>query len=248
MLRTVIVLIDNYDSFLHNLARYFVRLGQDVRVLRNDSPEIDAAMGGNCQGIVLSPGPCGPGSAGRCLEIVSRWSGKLPILGVCLGHQVIYEAFGGTVARAAAPVHGRSTSIRLGESRLFESIPAVESFARYHSLVGLESSLPSCLRVTARSLDSEEIMAVEHVQDPTFGVQFHPESVLSSSGYQMLSNFLQLAGLDVPSKLPANDWIECKDSTRAQAATPDGETSHAVFLPQLRSKTARSVTARSSDA
>lgn len=231
----MLLLIDNYDSFTFNLARYLRRLSAEVQVVRNDENNL-AELAGRSQAIVLSPGPCGPEQAGECLEIVRRFTGQIPILGVCLGHQVICQAFGGHVIRAAKPIHGRALPVQLEECRLFENIEPIARFARYHSLVADADSLPECLRVTARSVadkssDSNdlhesaigyplptanrpqstarafqpEIMAVEHREHRTFGVQFHPESILSSDGYRLLSNFLSLSGWSLPTELPESD-------------------------------------------
>ncbi len=207
----MILLIDNYDSFVFNLQRYFVRLGQAVLVIRNDDVRLANALTKARQGaiepfaswgakpaaLVLSPGPKRPCEAGYCLEMVQTFSGNLPILGVCLGHQVIYEAFGGLVVRADVPMHGRASPIRLGPSRLFAGLSqgdgeAEVEFARYHSLVAQPASLPQHLLVTARSIDNQ-IMAVEHRSHATYGVQFHPESILSPRGYRVLANFLHIA-------------------------------------------------------
>lgn len=206
----MIVLIDNYDSFLHNLARYLRRLGQEVCVRRNDAGDLMHVVA-KAEAVVISPGPCDPDAAGDCLQVVDRFAAAKPMLGVCLGHQVICQAFGGTIERAEQPMHGRSSQVDLDASRLFCNIPTPQSFARYHSLVCAQDSLPDCLRVTARSASDSEIMAVEHTDLPIFGVQFHPESVLSQSGYQLLANFLSIAKLgqaeqsDSPAELPASD-------------------------------------------
>ncbi len=216
----MLLLIDNYDSFVYNLQRYFVRLGQEVVVVRNDDVQL-ADMLANIEtsstlaapnweappaAVVLSPGPCGPDEAGFCLELVQKLSGHLPILGVCLGHQVICQAFGGRIVRAQEPLHGRLSPLQLKASPLFAHLPLAESgqcveFARYHSLIAETSSLPKQLRVTAWSTD-EQIMAVEHRQHATYGVQFHPESILSREGYRVLNNFLGIAGLPVAKNLP----------------------------------------------
>lgn len=221
----MILLIDNYDSFVFNLQRYFVRLGQNVSVVRNDDPRLGEALRQTRQqsprafadwpteptAIVISPGPKRPSDAGYCLEAVRTLSGKLPILGVCLGHQVIYEAFGGQVVRSGVPVHGRASPMRLEASRLFAGLPqghaaADVEFARYHSLVAEPQSLPPQLQIIARSVDGH-IMAVEHCDHATYGVQFHPESILSPDGYRVLHNFLKIAGLPVADNLPPADWL-----------------------------------------
>ncbi len=201
----MILLIDNYDSFTYNLVRYFKRLNQDVVVARNDSPELAERLL-RCQAIVISPGPKAPVDAGGCLAVVREHAHRLPILGICLGHQIIYEAFGGTVVRATKPIHGRATPMQLGQSALFHDIPDQPRFARYHSLIACPDSLPHCLEVIAWS-EHREIMAIVHREFPVYGVQFHPESVLSTEGYQLLANFLKIAQLDCPSLLPANDFV-----------------------------------------
>ncbi|QDV24228.1 anthranilate synthase component II [Aureliella helgolandensis] len=225
----MIVLIDNYDSFLYNLQRYFVQLGQDVLVVRNDAPSLESDVAG-AQAIVLSPGPKAPRDAGKSLEIVQQWSGKIPILGVCLGHQVICEAFGGEIVRALHPIHGRSLPLTLISNRLFVGIESGAMFARYHSLVVRESSFPSCLQVTARSADGE-VMGVAHTSHSTFGVQFHPESVLSQDGHRLLQNFLEIAGLNPRTAGWRRDWegntLEEKIEVHL-AATAE----HAVVLPR----------------
>jgi anthranilate synthase/aminodeoxychorismate synthase-like glutamine amidotransferase len=223
----MILLIDNYDSFVYNLKRYFVRLGEPVVVVRNDDVHLinlcqsDSLIEPNSWGtsglslprsptaIVLSPGPKRPQDAGCCLDLIRKFSGQFPILGVCLGHQAICEAFGGRIIRALQPVHGRATPMRLQASRLFEGLTTSKpdglvEFGRYHSLVADPATLPDCLRVIARSID-QQIMAVEHSQHPTFGIQFHPESVLSPQGYRVLSNFLTVAGRKACTELPASD-------------------------------------------
>lgn len=243
----MILLVDNYDSFTFNLQRYLHRLGHPVVVLRNDSRELDKALR-DCSAIVLSPGPKAPDEAGRCLEIVREYSGSRAILGICLGHQVIYQAFGGSIIRAMRPIHGRDLPIALEPHALFESIPQRSRFARYHSLIGDAANIPSCLQVTAWSCpevanqgiypggNAREIMAVAHRHQPTFGVQFHPESILSGYGYQLLANFLTIAGLTVESPLPDSDLVdsikrpETLEST-GTASEPPSE--HSVVLPRL---------------
>ena len=199
----MILLIDNYDSFTFNLQRLLRQLEQKVIVCRNDSPEL-GDLAREADAIILSPGPKAPRDAGKCIEIVRQHSGRVPILGVCLGHQVIYEAFGGEIVRAQKPMHGRMHRIETDSSRLFEGIPSGSSFARYHSLVGNLEAVPDWLRVTAWSEDGE-IMAVEHREHLTFGVQFHPESILSLHGPRLLQNFLHSAGLQNSGHLPASD-------------------------------------------
>jgi len=192
----MILLIDNYDSFAHNLARYFERLGQQVCVVRND--EIDAARvrAMNPAAVVLSPGPCTPSEAGATLAIVRTLHPNIPMLGVCLGHQIIAEALGGRVVRADMPVHGQTSEIQHDGTGLFAGLRSPLAVARYHSLVVEPASLPTMLRPTAWTNDGI-LMAFEHTSHPVFGVQFHPESILTSGGYEMLANFLRAAGQDV---------------------------------------------------
>ena len=182
----MILIVDNYDSFVYNIARYFEELGQQVVVKRNDA--IDEADL-KAKAIVISPGPCTPHEAGISLDVVRKLSGTVPILGICLGHQCIGEAFGGKVTRAKRPMHGEASAIRHEGTGVLSGVPDGFNAGRYHSLiVELEGSEP--LTVTARSEDGE-IMGLEHKSHPTFGVQFHPESVLTEHGYDILRNFLK---------------------------------------------------------
>jgi anthranilate synthase component II len=199
----VICLIDNYDSFTYNLRRYFRRLECEVTVVRNDSSRMDGVVEAS-RAVVISPGPKRPDDAGRCLQVVREISGHKPILGICLGHQIICQAFGARIVRAMRPMHGRTSEMHFKPSRIFEGIEDLTPFARYHSLVAEPNSLPSQLRVVAES-GSGEVMAVEHVDHVTIGVQFHPESVLSTAGYRLLANFLRIAGLPSPDSLPEVD-------------------------------------------
>jgi anthranilate synthase/aminodeoxychorismate synthase-like glutamine amidotransferase len=189
----MILLIDNYDSFVHNLARYFEELGCETDVARNDAITVDEIRRRKPQAIVLSPGPCTPREAGICGKLVRDLGPTTPILGVCLGHQAIVDALGGRIIRAPQPVHGRTSLISHGGERLFAGLPNPLRATRYHSLIADDSLLPRVLRVTARS-EEGLIMALEHDTWPVFGVQFHPESVLTQSGHQLLANFLTLAG------------------------------------------------------
>jgi anthranilate synthase/aminodeoxychorismate synthase-like glutamine amidotransferase len=202
----LILLIDNYDSFVHNLARYFEELGCETDVVRNDSTAVDEIRRRRPQAIVLSPGPCTPREAGICNDLVRELGPMTPILGVCLGHQAIADALGGRIVRAPQPVHGRTSLITHGGERLFAALPNPLRATRYHSLIAEEQSLPVELRVTARS-DDGLVMAVEHCEWPVFGVQFHPESVLTECGHRLLANFLRLAGVE-PHVLPDGDFIE----------------------------------------
>jgi anthranilate synthase/aminodeoxychorismate synthase-like glutamine amidotransferase len=192
----MILLIDNYDSFVHNLARYFVRLGQTTRVVRNDEMSVGAMRQLEPQAIVISPGPCSPAEAGCSVEVIRSFHQDLPVLGICLGHQAIGAAFGGVIARAVEPRHGRTSSIAHDSGGLFEGLPSPLTVCRYHSLVIDEATLPSFLRVTARTADGT-IMALQHATAPLFGLQFHPEAALTEHGYAMLANFLKLTGRTV---------------------------------------------------
>jgi anthranilate synthase/aminodeoxychorismate synthase-like glutamine amidotransferase len=199
----VILLIDNYDSFVHNLARYFVRLGQQTCVVRNDAVSLDDVRRLRPDAIVLSPGPCTPAEAGISLELVRRMHREIPILGVCLGHQAIAAAFGGRVVRGE-PIHGRTSEVFHDGRGVFARLPQPVTACRYHSLVVEEASLPECLEVSARTADGT-VMALRHRQHLTVGVQFHPESILTDCGYPLLAEFLRLAGLPVPDPLPGLD-------------------------------------------
>jgi anthranilate synthase/aminodeoxychorismate synthase-like glutamine amidotransferase len=200
----MILLIDNYDSFVHNLARYIRRLGQETRVVRNT--EIDAAgvMKLRPQAIVLSPGPCTPMEAGSSLQIVRELSGQIPILGVCLGHQTIGAAFGAAVVRAPEPVHGRTSEIQHNERGVFHGLANPLTVGRYHSLVVDPRSLPDDLEVTAQTEDGV-VMAIAHRRWPVIGVQFHPESILTQGGYELLTNFLLLADIEPAGVAPTID-------------------------------------------
>src|SRR5271167_3591551 len=188
----MIVLIDNYDSFAFNLVHYLGELGAEVRVHRNDEITSAAVLAAEPDAIVLSPGPCTPREAGICLDLIATASGKIPILGVCLGHQAIGDAFGGTVVRAPTPVHGKLSLIRHDGTGIFRGINAPFEATRYHSLVVDRGSLPDDLTVTA---DAEHglIMGLAHRRLPVHGVQFHPESIASDHGHLMLKNFLDIA-------------------------------------------------------
>lgn len=198
----MILLIDNYDSFVHNLARYFQRLGQETRVVRNDAVNVAEIRQIKPDALVLSPGPCTPNEAGCSLAVVRELTGELPILGVCLGHQTIAAALGGQVIRTKEPVHGRASLVQHDGQGLFSGLVSPLTVARYHSLVVEEESLPPKLVVTARTEDGV-VMAIAHRQHPVVGVQFHPESILTLGGYELLANFLRLAGIPPPDNLPS---------------------------------------------
>ncbi len=184
----MILIIDNYDSFVHNIARYFVELGQAVQVVRNDEVE---AKHLRAKAIVISPGPCTPNEAGVSLQVINEYGGKLPILGVCLGHQAIGQAYGGKVVRASHPMHGDFSTINHDNTGVFLGLPQGLNVGRYHSLC-VEDVGATPLRITAHS-DDGLIMGLSHVAHPTFGVQFHPESILTEHGYDMFRNFLKVA-------------------------------------------------------
>ena len=186
------LLIDNYDSFTYNLRHFLGELGAEVEVRRNDVLGVDEAMALEPQGIVISPGPCDPDRAGICLELTAKAAGRLPILGVCLGHQCIGQVFGGRVVRAPAPMHGKVSEIRHRGDGVFAGIPSPFTATRYHSLTVARDGLPDCLEVTAESADGV-IQGLAHRELPIHGVQFHPESIASEHGHRLLGNFLEMA-------------------------------------------------------
>ncbi len=186
------ILIDNYDSFTYNLFHYLGELGADVEVVRNDALTVDEALAKNFTGIVVSPGPCYPDHAGISVELIRRAAGRIPVLGVCLGHQSIGQAFAGRVVRAPAPMHGKVSSISHDGAGIFNGLPTPFAANRYHSLMVERGSLPSCLRVTAESEDGV-IQGLEHREFPVYGVQFHPESIATEHGHTLLRNFLDVA-------------------------------------------------------
>jgi anthranilate synthase component 2/para-aminobenzoate synthetase component 2 len=187
----MIFLLDNYDSFTYNLAQYFGELGQQVEVRRNDQVTLDEIAALQPAALVISPGPCTPEQAGLSVPAVRHFAGRLPILGVCLGHQAIAQALGGRIVRAPVLMHGKTSPIEHDGHTIFRGLPQPFSATRYHSLVIDPSSLPDCLEVSART-PSGVIMAVRHRLWPVEGVQFHPESVLTLAGKQILANFLDL--------------------------------------------------------
>jgi anthranilate synthase component II len=188
----MIVLIDNYDSFTFNLFHYLGGLGADVLVYRNDKIAVDEVMAADPEAIVLSPGPCTPNEAGICLDLVAKAAPTIPMLGVCLGHQAIGQAFGGEVVRAPAPLHGKLSEIRHHGDGVFRGINAPFKATRYHSLVVGRASLPADLTVTAET-DDHLVMGLSHRMLPAHGVQFHPESIASEHGHLILRNFLDIA-------------------------------------------------------
>lgn len=186
----MLLMIDNYDSFTYNLVQYLGELGEDVRVFRNDEISLADVETLAPQRIVLSPGPCTPNEAGVTLELIGKLAGRMPILGVCLGHQAIGQAFGGKVVRAKRVMHGKTSQIEHSGQGVFRDLPSGFAATRYHSLVIERESIPDCLEITAQSEDGE-IMGVRHRQHRVEGVQFHPEAILTEHGHQLLKNFLQ---------------------------------------------------------
>ena len=199
----MILLLDNYDSFVYNLDRYLQRLGHPTLVLRSDSIGCDGVARLKPSAILISPGPKDPDHAGCSMEVIRRFCSSIPILGVCLGHQAIGQALGGRIVRAKEPMHGKASWIRHTSHRLLAGLPEKFQVGRYHSLVIDSQTLPDCLAPTAWTLDGT-IMVVEHREHPVFGVQFHPESILTEHGYAILGNFLTQAGLSSAS-IPASD-------------------------------------------
>ena len=185
-----IILLDNYDSFTYNLLHYIGELKADVTVYRNDAITADALIAKKPDGIVISPGPGNPAESGICLELVKKASGVIPILGVCLGHQAIGEAFGGKVVRAPKPMHGKISEIYHEGQSVFKGLPIPFKATRYHSLIVDRASLPACLEVTAVTADDGLIMGLSHKEHNTHGVQFHPESIASEHGHALIKNFL----------------------------------------------------------
>ena len=192
----MVLVIDNYDSFTYNLVQYLLELGEEVIVHRNDEISLDRIREANPQQIVISPGPCTPNEAGISVDCIKEFGSSIPILGVCLGHQSIAQAFGGKIVRANKVMHGKTSSIKHDSRGVFANLEGSFIATRYHSLVVEEGSLPDCLEVSAWSNDEgslKEIMAVRHRELFVEGVQFHPESILSEHGYQILINFLDLS-------------------------------------------------------
>jgi anthranilate synthase component 2 len=186
----MLLMIDNYDSFTYNLVQYFGELGEEVRVFRNDQITLDEVGKLAPDYIVISPGPCTPNEAGISVPVIRRFAGSIPILGVCLGHQCIGQAFGGRVVHANHVMHGKTSAIRHEGEGVFAGLPVPLTATRYHSLVIERASLPECLKVTAWS-DDGEIMGVRHRELAIEGVQFHPESILTEAGHDLLRNFLR---------------------------------------------------------
>lgn len=187
----MLLMIDNYDSFTYNLVQYLAELGEDVRVYRNDKITVKEIEGLKPDRIVISPGPCDPEKAGVSVETIKHLAGKIPILGVCLGHQAIGYAFGGDIVRAEKLMHGKTSQIYHDGKTIFKNIPSPFEATRYHSLIIKKETLPSCLEISAWTKDNE-IMGVRHKEFILEGVQFHPESILTKSGKDILRNFLEM--------------------------------------------------------
>ena len=187
----MLLMIDNYDSFTYNLVQYFGELGEDVQVYRNDRISVEEIEALKPKRLVVSPGPCTPNEAGVSVEVIRRFAGRLPLLGVCLGHQSLAVAFGGRVVRAERLMHGKTSPIRHDGRTIFRELPNPFDATRYHSLIVERTSLPSCFEISAETADGE-IMAMRHRSLAVEGVQFHPESILTTAGKDLLRNFLKL--------------------------------------------------------
>ncbi|MBI3866134.1 MAG: aminodeoxychorismate/anthranilate synthase component II [Planctomycetia bacterium] len=218
----MILLIDNYDSFVYNLARYLIELGCKTLVVRNDAVTVADVVRLEPQAIVISPGPCTPYEAGISMDLIHELGPRVPILGVCLGHQALAAALGARIVRAPEPVHGRTSLIHHDRMRLFARLANPLCATRYHSLIVDEATLPAELRVTARTVDGLP-MALEHAEWPAFGVQFHPESILTESGHRLIANFLEIAGIAAKSIPPGDspgDVVKPPNSADVWWATP----------------------------
>lgn len=205
------LMVDNYDSFVHNLARYMEELGEHTELVRNDritAGQVEAMrLAGALEGIIISPGPKSPGDCGNCCDIVRQMAGKVPILGVCLGHQIIGHVFGAKVTKGVRPMHGKVTEIHTAGKGLFESLPETYQVTRYHSLIVSDENFPEVLQVDARSEDGV-IMALSHRTLPVYGVQFHPEAVLTEYGHEILENYTKIC----------RKWWEAYEDNGAEAA------------------------------
>lgn len=193
----MILLIDNYDSFTYNLLHYLGEAGASVEVVRNDQISAEAAVARAPEAIVLSPGPCDPDKAGICMDLIRLAAGKIPLFGVCLGHQCIGQVYGAKIVRAPVPMHGKISEIHHRGTDVFTGLPSPFKATRYHSLTIDPATVPDCLEVTARTEDGV-IMGVAHKQLPVWGVQFHPESIATDHGHRILENFLRLAKTGAP--------------------------------------------------
>ena len=189
----MILMIDNYDSFTYNIVQYCRELGADLKVIRNDEMSVNEIVALDPEKIILSPGPATPDDAGVTLEVIEKFKGKKPIFGICLGHQSIAQAFGANIIRAKNMMHGKtSTIVTKEDTAIFNKLPETFTQTRYHSLVVEKESVPECILVTAVSADDDEIMALEIENQQIYGVQFHPESIMSEHGHDMINNFLKL--------------------------------------------------------
>jgi anthranilate synthase component 2 len=197
----MLILIDNYDSFTYNLVHYLGELGAECVVIRNDKVSAEEVIAKKPTAIVLSPGPCTPNEAGVCLDLIKKAGPTIPLLGVCLGHQAIGQAYGGKVIRAPVPMHGKLSTITNTGKGIFKGLPERFEITRYHSLIVERATLPDCLEITAET-DDGLIMGLQHKTHPVHGVQFHPESIASEQGHELLANFLSLAGF-VPKRRKA---------------------------------------------
>ncbi len=190
----MIVMIDNYDSFTYNLVQFLGEMGEELQIFRNDKITIDQITEMNPDHIVVSPGPCSPNEAGISLQVIEHFSGKIPILGVCLGHQSIAQAFGGKVIRSERLMHGKTSSVFHDERSIFSGIPSPFTATRYHSLIVEKETMPDCLEISAWT-EEGEIMAIRHKEMLVEGVQFHPESIITDYGKELLRNFIGLSGV-----------------------------------------------------
>jgi anthranilate synthase component 2 len=216
----MILLIDNYDSFVHNLARYVRELGEEAVVRRNDAISLDEVAALAPTHIIISPGPCTPAEAGISTVLVKTFGAATPIFGVCLGHQCIGAAYGADIVRAKRPMHGKTSLVTHDGSSLFAGLPSPLRVARYHSLVIAPASLPAALRVLASADDDGEIMAVEHRTQPVVGVQFHPESAASEYGYALLDRFLhgeRMRSIELPNRADGAHGTPVEDRRRDEA-------------------------------
>ena len=189
----MILMIDNYDSFTYNIVQYCEQLGANLKIIRNDELNIEEIKALNPQKIIISPGPATPNDAGVCLDVIKEFSDTTPIFGICLGHQAIAQVFGGEVIRAPKMMHGKTSQIKvIKENTLFDNLPKEFTQTRYHSLTVNKNNLPDIIEVTSKSLDDDEIMSLKIRDKNVFGVQFHPESIMSEHGHEIINNFLQL--------------------------------------------------------
>jgi len=187
----MLLMIDNYDSFTYNLVQYFLELGEEVEVIRNDKLTLDDIAAMAPRRLVISPGPCTPKEAGISVDAIKRFAGRIPILGICLGHQAITEAFGGDVVRAERLMHGKTSPILHANQGIFNGIPSPFTATRYHSLLAKRETFPDSLQITAWT-EEQEIMGLQHKEFSIWGMQFHPESILTTEGKRLLQNFLEL--------------------------------------------------------